>query len=361
MSFNVTNFNYLPQFQKDVVFGYNRNCQELYHIETPIAITQMITLYFSFHENYLQHFIKKKEKYFTIKVNNIKFPKPSNININMMPFKMMYEFSQTKLPPKLSRYWFNIIKKCMCLDHTQIGKIGFLTIHESQVEPNKTQRTPRIHTESPGTCWIKGAGSNAQKVQYDNWGRGSWTTTIQKDGIYIASSISESCAVWPCKIVPYNKKEIIGTLGDVEHLKSFLPKKTILQKNCVYWITDRTPHESLILSSDKKVYRQFFRLVTHKLSRWHEAHCTKNPNGLLPNPKITHIVKENKFIINNIFNETNYIKGFFHNDMYSKYMDEYTFPPNAAQLQRFAKYYHNTILSWKECVKIVKAYQNQYA
>ena len=66
-----------------------------------------------------------------------------------------------------------------------------------------------------------------------------------------------------------------------------------VKKNCIYWMTDRTPHEALRMK--KTEYRQFFRLVTGKVSLWYEKHSTKNPYGLMPDSKTTTIIKEPKF------------------------------------------------------------------
>ena len=78
-------------------------------------------------------------------------------------------------------------------------------------------------------------------------------------GIYMASNVEQSCEVRDCKVVKHkNKTEIIGKLGCVEHLRSILPSSTKLNANTMYWITDRTPHESLPLKN--ATYRQFFRL-----------------------------------------------------------------------------------------------------
>ena len=67
----------------------------------------------------------------------------------------------------------------------------------------------------------------------------------------------------------------------------------IMQPNYLYWITDRTPHESLPLKEEK--YRQYFRLVTHEVSLWVEDHSAKNPLGLVPDSSITKIIKGSKF------------------------------------------------------------------
>ena len=121
-----------------------------------------------------------------------------------------------------------------------------------------------------------------------------------KDGIYMASNVDNTCAIWDCKIIKNeNGRDIIGKLGDIEHLRSILSdnKCEILKRNKMYWFTDRTPHESLAV--DKRVFRQYFRLVTHKVSLWHEQHSDKNPNGVMPNENITVVVKGNKFNENN--------------------------------------------------------------
>jgi len=66
-----------------------------------------------------------------------------------------------------------------------------------------------------------------------------------------------------------------------------------LQAGQMYWITDRTPHESLPLS--ERAYRQFFRLVTSKVSFWYKDHSTPNPLGVEPDPTITLTVVGDKF------------------------------------------------------------------
>ena len=61
----------------------------------------------------------------------------------------------------------------------------------------------------------------------------------------------------------------------------------------MYWITDRTPHESLPMRNEQ--YRQFFRIVTSEVSFWYKYHSTPNPLGVVPDPAITKIVAGNKF------------------------------------------------------------------
>ena len=66
-----------------------------------------------------------------------------------------------------------------------------------------------------------------------------------------------------------------------------------MESDQVYWITDRTPHESLPLQSTRM--RQFFRIVTSEVSFWYKDHSTSNPLGVLPDPATTQIVVGDKF------------------------------------------------------------------
>ena len=94
--------------------------------------------------------------------------------------------------------------------------------------------------------------------------------------------------MWDCSVLQP------GLLGDCESIRGRIAKygPTALQANRLYWITDRTPHESLALA--QSTYRQFFRLVTSKVDLWYEQHSTPNPLGVVPPPAVR-IVTESKF------------------------------------------------------------------
>ena len=113
---------------------------------------------------------------------------------------------------------------------------------------------------------------------------------VMQGGIYVASSVPGSSRVWNCGIEPVG----VGPLGDIEHLRFLLPGAgKVLDPGQLYWITDKTPHESLPLK--ERTYRQFFRLVTADVSLWYKDHSTANPLGVEPDPGITKIVVGNKF------------------------------------------------------------------
>eukprot|EP01083_Nonionella_stella_P153337 492591_1 len=252
-------------------------------------------------------FIKSDDIYFIrIKCKFKSFPSPRNIHINMMPFVMHNTFEHSHLPKYLQPYW-RLIKKCIDHDPSQVGKIGYLTVHESFVDAGRTQRRPGLHVETPGTIYIndaenacsKGAGHNIESVYSPYsaaWGGGSPIIDVQqkqKDGIYMTSSVDESCGVWDCAI---ENDHVIGHLGDIEHLRSALNNvndRKSMEPNVMYWLTDRTPHEALPMNC--RVYRQFFRLVTSNVSVWYRQHSTPNPKGITPDTKQTRIIEQSKF------------------------------------------------------------------
>ena len=236
----------------------------------------------------------------------LKFPKPlkKEININMMPVLMDPEKFKSQLPSSLKGY-IQFLHACLFADPSQNGKICYLTIHESYVEKGKTQRRPGLHIELPGSIAGKCGG---QSTQYYGWGSGKG----QRDGIFMATNCDNTCAAWNVMIYPHVNtdhmddnemvnieypemgQEIMDKMGGLEHVrKSLNYGKEELKKDTLYWMTDRTPHESLPMQKDG--WRQFFRLVSSKLGVWYEAHSSKNPIGITPDNKFTKIVKESKF------------------------------------------------------------------
>merc|ERR1712129_123979 len=114
----------------------------------------------------------------------------------------------------------------------------------------------------------------------------------------MASNVSNTCAVWNCAIDEGDDEKkndsedtIVGKNGSLEHMRSMMPndKKYLLEAHKLYWMTDRTPHEALPM--EKSGWRQFFRLVSPNLSVWYEQHSTKNPIGIVPDPRRTKISK----------------------------------------------------------------------
>lgn len=225
---------------------------------------------------------------------------PIGININMMPFYMSDTWDQTKLPKYLNRYskWINA---CYVNDPDQEGKICYLTIQESFVKKGETQRRPGLHVESPGPMYehrnqLDDIDPMKGFIFSDNECNGfKWGDNKSKRGIYMATNIQNAYVVWDCMVVT----KMIGDLGDIEYLRKSLPKdnygdmRNLLGRHTLYWMTKKTPYEALPMIEDGWVI--FFRVVTHQLSFWNEQYCTPNPNGVVPDPKITKIIKKSKF------------------------------------------------------------------
>jgi len=166
-----------------------------------------------------------------------------------------------------------------------------------------------VDTKQGEDGFCEEGGGDSQPFDYHGWGLGCchYITHINEEntfryprytessyvlqgGIYIASNVAHSTRVWDCRV----HASEVGRLGNVEHLQDFLPEQGIdLKPKRLYWLTDRTPHESLPLK--KGAFRQFFRLVTSQVGLWFADHSTPNPLGVKPDPDITKIVVGNKF------------------------------------------------------------------
>lgn len=245
------------------------------------------------------------------------FPAFQGINVNMLPIKY-YDLANT-LPADLNGY-APMIKQCFVshwkMDENGVCKIGeydvdkvvYLTIHESVVDPGKTQRRSGLHIERP-TVMVPGKAkiyqrpskersaeitrnASATREEYDYmslaWGTGSWWNGIPVNGIYMASSVAESCALYPALIE--KPEEVADEHGGVKCLRRVLPAPTLTKANTLYWLTDRTPHESLPMREGG--HRQFFRLVVGPIGVWYAKHNTWNPL-CEPNAPICH---DDKFV-----------------------------------------------------------------
>ena len=212
-------------------------------------------------------------------IRRIKFPPPSNINVNMMPYVIG---NHSTIPEYLHGYK-EIISACE--HHSRADSygishdygIGYITIHESFVEAGKTQRRPGIHTDG---STVEDVTEGGQFTRYNGWGGFC--------GIYLASNLNDSCAVWKCVVTR------TGPHGDCEHLRDDISKFHCLKlmANILWGISDNTPHEALPMTAS--AHRQFFRLVLGPVSAWFAAHSTPNPLGILPH-KDCRIVTTNKF------------------------------------------------------------------
>jgi len=199
------------------------------------------------------------------------------------------------IPSVYEHYW-PLIQACLAtMSSSERGKVGYLTIHESLVKQGCCQRRAGLHVETPGK--LQTGGSFTEKRYYWGCGGAPGGGIIHRDashvngGIYMASSVANSCRVWDVQV--RDPASVVGKLGDLEHVRDVLGEGTFMEAGKLYWITDVTPHESLPLEQD--TYRQFFRLVAGSLSVWYPENATPNPLGIKPDPRTTEIAAGNKF------------------------------------------------------------------
>lgn len=225
------------------------------------------------------------------------FPEPSDLNINMMPF-LVHRLSASL--PDFAKQYIELIARCPIPYSSEfatsyrdiINQVGYLTVQEGLVPVGESQRRPGVHIERPAAI---SRGSTVKKGDdWKHWRNLAWglgtraEDNIPVDGIYMASTVANSCKMWPLLIT--EPEQVTDAHGGLEHMRSILGEGDLLPANELVWLTDRTPHESLPLSSDtgaRHVYRQFFRLIVGPISVWYKHHNTANPLGILPQAVIS--------------------------------------------------------------------------
>lgn len=233
--------------------------------------------------------------------DEIVWPEPRGLNINMMPFYRAGRFELDASLPEECKPYRRIIEQICSLRNAPtiarvrlrnaLPEIAYLTIHEGPVRAGESQRRPGLHTETPG--YIKyqhqPLDEDSGEVMFASWGRGAWFEgQLPIDGIYMASNVANSCRAWDVQID--KPEEVVGPGGDIEDLREHLGEGRVMEPNRLYWMTDTTPHESLPLEKD--AHRQYIRVVMGKVSAWYADHSTRNPMGVEPDAII---LKGNKF------------------------------------------------------------------
>ena len=210
----------------------------------------------------------------------VEFPSPQDINVNMLPFVLG---DSSSLPVQLLPY-YSLIEKCRVLLE-EMGKVCYLTISESHVDGDTTQRRGGLHIEAPN---MKLESSFFVAGKEYHWGHGfAFSEDELHGGLYMASSVSNTCAVYNSLI----DKKGVNSQGGMDHLRGLIGEPTLLEANELVWLTDCTPHEAL--PQEEPGYRQFFRLVTSMISLWYEGNSTANPK--VPLPDYVQVIPGSKF------------------------------------------------------------------
>ena len=197
------------------------------------------------------------------KVGTIAFPEFKGLKINMMPF---IQGDPTSLPDELQGY-ADIIEN----NFIEKGEIGFLTIDESFVQANTSQRGYNSHDANRNIHIEVGYNANSKA----KWGNTSWrgegfVTLEENTQVLIANSMDDTCRVWD-KLMKVNTPD-----GDLSHLLEEFPESSgrLMKAGELFKISIFTPHECV--PQNKNSNRQFFRIVG-KGVKGRESYFTENP------------------------------------------------------------------------------------
>lgn len=207
-----------------------------------------------------------------VKVGHVDFPQPSGINIHMMPFMIG---DKKSVPEEFQEYW-PLIDKCSGLRYDN-GRVGFLTIEERKMKKGESQGKLGLHVEAPEILMSDGA-SALRRFFHTNMVCGHLGVADEPlGGIYMATNASDSCTMWNAQVD--NVFEMVGHLGNVEHLRDFVGDGMPISANELILYTDTTPHEFFPASKD--LYEQRFKIVTPALQVWYDTNWTKNRLGIV--------------------------------------------------------------------------------
>lgn len=212
-------------------------------------------------------------------INQIQFPEFTGIKCNMMPF---IQGDKTSLPSIYQSY-SDIIQS----NYLEKGEIGYLTIEESYVEANSSQRgygasNRNVHIEvgryDSINCWGSPTPVYSWGKPYEepkpinSWGNRYKANVTLEDNteVLIANNISNTCRVWDA----IEKSPTLD--GDLSDYLYKYPEHTgqLLQSGELAKISIFTPHECV--KQLESGNRQFFRIVGKGVTG-REEYFTYNP------------------------------------------------------------------------------------
>ena len=231
-------------------------------------------------------------------LSQVETPSYGGHRIMMMPFD--YSDVRNTLPHYLEA-WKPIIEDL--IQPFDLSGVGYLTLDESFVRKEETQRRPGLHVDGVGGWggndggwggsqkksqppvtggWGGATGSwgGSQPLTRGGWGgsTGSWggaATKGKTPGMILLSSHT-GCRGWDQEFEGFPDAN-----GDCEHLREQCrdDESIVFEANHAYYCLPLTVHESLPMKSD--TYRQFLRLSFPNTCPWYEGY-TENPLGIQP-------------------------------------------------------------------------------
>lgn len=280
------------KYRLELLKGCHREKHELYALKGNwIALNKIFEKVDEWQDSKYREHIDKGVAFKIIRLlvqpysgGRVTFPEPTGIRVNMMPIKLRDEDTI----PDFCRPYLSMIRtvrwqqQLLDPDH-----VSYLTIHESVVEPGDSQRRPGLHIERPGRVVHGGRIVRDGEDGFRDlaWGLGHRRQGYAVDGIYMASNVAGSCAIYPLQIT--SPADVVDEHGGIEHMRHLLGEPKLLEAGELCWFTDTTPHESLPIAGDAPVHRSFFRIVVGRISVWYSKHNTPNPTGLAPDAPVS--------------------------------------------------------------------------
>jgi hypothetical protein len=189
----------------------------------------------------------------------VNLPEFKGTRIMMMPIVL----GDINSIPDFLADWNKAIENLFAMANCKDG-IGYLTIDEKTVQPEKTHRREGKHVDGV----FKGG--------FGGWGGGGGWGSVGNGMLTVASHAG--CRAWSGEFIGRP-----GYDGECDHLSDQCDEGTLFEANNVYWVDGLCVHESV--PQVARVDRQFVRLSMPSTAPWFDGY-TVNPLGVLPTGEI---------------------------------------------------------------------------
>jgi hypothetical protein len=173
-----------------------------------------------------------------VPLGTFKDQQSEHLFINMMPIDLL----DLESIPTCCRGYISFISLVTSYISTRTRSpklIAYLSIDERPLSAGMPQRRAGLHVESPGflpllsTSYIS-SGRFVPGAEH-HWGHGLMTRDERiEGGIFMASNVSGTCAVWNCS-VRNSDGSIVGPHGGIERLRPLIGPPSLLEAGKVHW------------------------------------------------------------------------------------------------------------------------------
>jgi hypothetical protein len=199
-----------------------------------------------------------------IRRGTVYLPEPNGTRIMMMPIVL----GDLASVPEEYRQWHHVLTAIFNEAAQHGGRVGYLTIDEKTVEPNKTHRRAGKHVDG---IYEGRAGS------WGGGGGGGWGAA--GNGMYTVSS-HVGCRAWNQSFDGWP-----GNDGECDHLSEQCcdDRAEDFEANRLYWVDGLCVHESLPMK--ERTQRTFLRVSMPSCAPWFDGY-TANSLGVKPTGEI---------------------------------------------------------------------------